>query len=82
MNFNLSHDLANLGVCVDPDTPIPGYENDKIIEPGDALNSILYFRLHTTLEEYRMPLLGRTLRHDEALLFIEQWILNLTPACD
>ena len=82
MNFNLSHDLANLGVCVDPDTPIPGYENDKIIEPGDTLNSILYFRLHTTLEEYRMPLLGRTLRHDEALLFIEQWILNLTPACD
>ncbi|MDG1962128.1 MAG: Ig-like domain-containing protein [Flavobacteriaceae bacterium] len=82
MNFNLSDDLANLGVCVDPDTPIPGYENDKIIEPGDPLNSILYFRLHTTLEEYRMPLLGRSLPHDEALLFIEEWILNLNNTCD
>lgn len=82
MTFSSSVDLANLGVCVDPDTPIPGYESAKIIEPGNAQGSVLFFRLHTTEEEYRMPLLGRSLRHDESLEFIEQWIQNLTTVCD
>ena len=82
MNFSSSADLANLGVCVDPDTPIPGYENSKIIEPGNAEASVLFFRLHTTDEEYRMPLLGRSLRHDESLAFIQEWIENLTTVCD
>lgn len=82
MNFSRTDDLANLGVCVDPDTPIPGYENSKIIEPGNAEGSVLYFRLHTTDEEYRMPLLGRSLRHDESLAFIQEWIQNLTTVCD
>ncbi|NBT87370.1 MAG: hypothetical protein EBT51_03565 [Flavobacteriaceae bacterium] len=82
MNFSGSADLANLGVCVDPDTPIPGFENAKIIEPGNAQGSVLFFRLHTTDEEYRMPLLGRSLRHEESLEFIEQWIQNLTTVCD
>ncbi len=82
MSFARSADLANLGVCVDPDTPIPGYENAKIIEPGNAEGSVLFFRLHTTDEEYRMPLLGRSLRHEESLAFIEQWIQNLTTVCD
>lgn len=82
MSFARSADLTNLGVCVDPDTPIPGYENAKIIEPGNAEGSVLFFRLHTTDEEYRMPLLGRSLRHEESLAFIEQWIQNLTTVCD
>lgn len=82
MAFNMTTDPANMGICVNPDTPIPGYEGSKMIIPGDAENSILYFRLHTTDEEYRMPLLGRTLRHDEAVSFIGEWINSLTNNCD
>lgn len=82
MAFSLTEDPANMGVCVNPDTPIPGYEGSKMIIPGDAQNSIVYFRLHTTDEEYRMPLLGRTIRHDEAVSFIEEWINSLTDNCD
>ncbi len=82
MNFSITDELANLGVCVDPDTPIPGYESSKLIEPGNAEASVLFFRLHTTDEEYRMPLLGRSLRHDESIIFIQEWIENLITVCD
>tara|TARA_R110002074_G_scaffold352962_1_gene524639 strand:- start:244212 stop:245597 length:1386 start_codon:yes stop_codon:yes gene_type:complete len=80
--FNETEDPANLGICIDPDTPIPGYEDSKIIMPGDADNSILFFRFITNNEEYRMPLLGRTIQHEEAIALIEEWINTLTETCD
>jgi uncharacterized repeat protein (TIGR03806 family) len=78
--FNESADPVNLGVCVDPDTSIPPYT--KIVNPGDKETSVLFFRFSTTLEQYRMPLFGRTLVHDEALALIEEWINSLTENCD
>jgi uncharacterized repeat protein (TIGR03806 family) len=80
--FNKTEDPANLGICIDPDTPIPGYEDSKVIMPGDADNSILFFRFITNNEEYRMPLLGRTIQHEEAIVLIEEWINTLTETCD
>lgn len=81
-SFERTTDPANLGICVTSDTPIPGYEGAKIIEPGDAEASVLYFRMNTTEEQYRMPLLGRTLRHDEGVALIEEWINSLTQSCN
>lgn len=81
-SYERTEDPANLGICVTADTPIPGYENAKIIEPGDPANSVLFFRLTTTEEQYRMPLLGRTLQHDEGVALIEEWINSLTQTCD
>lgn len=78
--FNESADPVNLGICVDPDTSIPPYT--KIINPRDRATSVLHFRFSTTLEQYRMPLFGRTLVHDEALSLIEEWIDSLTQNCD
>ena len=72
----------NLGICVDPDTPIVGYETAKVITPGDADNSILFFRMSTNQEQYRMPLLGRTLQHEASVAMIEEWINSLTQTCD
>ena len=80
--FNQTENPINLGVCVTPDTPIPGYDDSKVIIPGDAVNSILFFRFNTTDEEYRMPLLGRTIQHQEAIALIEEWINTLTGTCD
>jgi len=80
--FGDTDDPANLGICVSPDTPIPGYEGSYMIVPGDPQNSVVYFRLHTTEEEYRMPLLGRTLQHEESLSLVEEWINSLTNTCD
>ncbi|AUC74602.1 hypothetical protein [Olleya sp. Bg11-27] len=78
--FGDYQDDVSLGVCVDPDTPIAPYS--KIVEPGNIARSIIHFRLNTTQEEYRMPLLGRTLIHEEGVALLEQWIASLTTVCD
>lgn len=78
--FSMTDDPANLGVCVEPDTFIPPYT--KIVDPGNIENSLLYFRLNTTEEQYRMPLLGRSLIHEENIRLVEDWINSLDPTCD
>ncbi|MBL4664156.1 MAG: cadherin-like domain-containing protein [Flavobacteriaceae bacterium] len=81
-SFELTEDPANLGVCVTSDTPIPGLEGANIITPGDPDNSVLLFRLKSIEEQYRMPLLGRTLQHVEGVALIEEWINSLTQICN
>ena len=78
--FYENHTAENLGVCVDPDTPLPGL--GKLVEPRDPENSVLYYRINTTDEAYRMPLLGRTLIHDEGAALIENWIQSLNQTCN
>ena len=78
--FNETADNVNLGVCVDPETPIP--PNTQIVVPGDIDTSVLYFRVNSEAEEYRMPLLGRTIRDDQAVAMVEAWINSLTGTCD
>ncbi|MGK4568553.1 hypothetical protein [Flavobacterium sp. 3HN19-14] len=38
---------------------------------------MMYYRLNTTNETYRMPLHGRTLIHEEGLELVRQWINSL-----
>ena len=80
--FRESNNPDNLGICVEPDLQIPGYDGAKLITPGDAENSILFFRQATTLEEYRMPMNGRTLVDETFLPVLEEWINSLTEPCD
>ncbi|MEM9679739.1 MAG: hypothetical protein AAF901_05400, partial [Bacteroidota bacterium] len=79
--YNDTVDFSNIGVCVDPDTDL-GQDLGHIVEPGDARNSVLHFRLQSTEASFRMPLLGRTLMHTEGVDLIEEWIDNLTIECD
>lgn len=73
--FHLTEDPANLGVCVEPETQfIP---NSYIVKPNDTDLSILYYRISTTDESFRMPLLGRTTNHEEGINLIEEWINSL-----
>ncbi|MEL6809748.1 MAG: Ig-like domain-containing protein [Bacteroidota bacterium] len=80
--YDLSSLDENIGICNDPDTPIPGYEDAKVVDPGNPENSILFFRLSTNEEQYRMPLLGRTIQHEEGVALIEEWINSLTQTCE
>lgn len=80
--FEFTEDPVNMGVCVTSDTPIPGLEGAKIIEPGDPDQSVLFFRLSSVEEQYRMPLLGRTIQHEEGVALIEEWINSLTQTCN
>ncbi|NND63029.1 MAG: hypothetical protein HKN48_07510 [Flavobacteriaceae bacterium] len=80
--FNESEDPDNLGICITPDTPIGGMPDAKVVDPGNPENSILYFRTNTNFEEYRMPLLGRTIQHEEGIALIEEWINSLSENCN
>ncbi|MGB0789232.1 MAG: Ig-like domain-containing protein [Marinirhabdus sp.] len=77
--FESDNDI-NLGICESAQTPIPGYQ--KLIVPGDKENSIMYYRMNTVEEQYRMPLLGRRLQHDEGIELVGQWIDSLDGTCD
>ena len=78
--FNESDNDVNKGVCVTPDTQIPSYTH--IISKGQIDKSVLHFRISSTQEQYRMPLLGRTLQHAEGVRLIEEWINSLPGECE
>ena len=72
--------LTNMGVCVDTqDMQNFAPSLGKIITPGNINRSMLYYRLNTTNEAFRMPLHGRTVVHEEAINLIGQWINSLQP---
>lgn len=70
----------NLGVCVDPDEFINPLLV-KIIAPGNVAKSMMHFRLASTDESNRMPLLGRTIVHQEGVDLLTQYIQSITN-CD
>lgn len=71
----------NLGICVEPDEDL-GNGLTHIIRSGNIQRSTLFFRLNTTAEEVRMPLLGRTLIHEEAITLLEEFINDLDTECE
>ena len=77
--FHENEDDTNKGVCVEPDTQIAG--TTHIVAPGNIEASVLRFRLSSIEEQNRMPLLGRTLKHEEGVRLIEEWINSLSGEC-
>lgn len=77
--FDHTNDPVNSGVCVDPHEPIAG--QGHIFERGDAARSVAVYRLSSVDETVRMPLLGRTVVHQEAVDMISAWINGQSPAC-
>lgn len=75
-----NNNLTNMGVCVDTQD-MQNFEPalSKIVTPGNIYRSMLYHRLNTIDETYRMPLHGRTIIHEEGIQLVEEWINSLTP---
>lgn len=71
----------NIGICVAADEELsPTLQ--KIIAPGNPSKSIMHYRISTNEESKRMPLLGRTIIHDEGVALLEQYIESLTQTCN
>jgi uncharacterized repeat protein (TIGR03806 family) len=71
---------ANMGVCIPPDENIdPSLVS--IIVPGNINKSVMHFRLNSTDESKRMPLLGRTLVDEEGVQLLKDYILSIDN-CD
>lgn len=78
--FDQTTDPDKIGICLTADEIIsPTLQ--KIVAPGNVSKSIMHYRTFTNDESERMPLLGRTIRHDEGLALLEQWIGSLTQTC-
>jgi len=68
-------DPGKIGIFKSPVATGKGSGGRKYdIIPGKADESILVYRLETDLPGARMPNLGRSIRHDESLALIRQWI--------
>jgi len=70
-----------MGVCVTAEEPI-SQTLQKIISSGNSNKSVMIYRLSTNDESQRMPLLGRTIVHDEGVALLEQWINSMTQPCN
>ncbi len=78
--FSETADPLNIGLCVDPDEFINSALT-SIIAPANKDRSVMYFRLSATDENVRMPLLGRSMVHQEGVQLLEDWI-NAHPDCN
>lgn len=77
-------DPSRLGVCKIPVAAGSGAGGLKYgIVPGSPDESILLYRMNSSDPDVRMPEIGRTLIHDEAVELISEWIKTMDlPACD
>jgi hypothetical protein len=81
MRFNFSNtDLGLLGLCMTPLESIQG--NPYVIDGGNADHSELIVRISSQEESVMMPIIGRTLVHDEGVQLIKDWINSLPHSCD
>ena len=69
---------TNMGACVDTQD-MQNFPSDlnTIVKPGSTERSMLFYRINTTNETFRMPLHGRTMLHDEGIELMGQWINSL-----
>ena len=74
-------DPAMLGVCVEPHNPLLPIHS-HIVKPGNLEKSLLYYRVNSGQDGIRMPLIGRSLIHEEGRQLIEDWIISLTQTCN
>lgn len=77
-------DPFRLGICKRPGSAGAGTGGRTYdIVPGSPDESILVFRVETTEVGAMMPLLGRSLQHDEGAALIRRWVASMEPqVCD
>ncbi|MFD0963200.1 hypothetical protein [Pseudofulvibacter geojedonensis] len=78
--FNETSNPDNYGECIVPDENINNALT-HIVSPTRTNRSVLFYRMNTTNESVRMPLIGRTILHEEGLLLMEDWINSLETVC-
>ncbi|MDX1773193.1 putative repeat protein (TIGR03806 family) [Oceanihabitans sediminis] len=72
---------TNLGLCVLPDEDIDA-SLTHIVSPGRFERSVLSYRMNSTEESIKMPLIGRNLVDESAVSLINEWIDSLTEICE
>ncbi len=81
LEFFKTLDPAMLGVCEIPQQFITP-QLTHVIARSNIARSVMHFRMSSTDPQYMMPLLGRSVVHQEAVDLLGQYILSLTPICN
>lgn len=79
-NFDATANPDIMGVCMGAAMQPPGITHGQIVKPGNTAQSVLYFAMSTNLNNFKMPRIGRTIVHEEAVQMVGDWI-NSLPAC-
>ncbi len=86
MDFKPIPDYPEMGFCLEPNINIggffPGVELNHIIYPGNHEKSVMYYRMNTEQDNIKMPMVGRTIIHDEGVSLINNWIDSFEEGCD
>ncbi len=81
MRFNFSNnDMYLFGVCMEPTQSIP--DKPYVIRAGDPDRSEMIHRMSSTDQSVMMPIIGRTIVHEEGVALMSQYISSLTTPCD
>lgn len=82
MRFAFSESTTdhNLGICIAPQESI-NPSLTYIVSKKNVNRSALHYRINTNEVTERMPLLGRTIVHTEAVAMIKDWINNMDAPC-
>ena len=68
-----------LGVCLTPLFQVP--DHPYVVNAGNADQSELVYRIDTNEGSEMMPIIGRTLIHEEGVQLIKDWINSLPTTC-
>lgn len=74
--FSETTDKQNMGLCVEPGEILDPSIN-YILSPSNIERSMMHFRLSSNNEAVRMPLLGKSLVHQEGVDLLEAWINSI-----
>ena len=77
LDWNMTGSDENLGMCTPVSEPLPGME--YTIKPGNADRSGMYYRFSSTDISTQMPLIGRSIVHEEAAELMYDWINSMEP---
>jgi len=82
MRFNFSNpDLTSFGVCMTPLFNV-GPDYNYVINAGHFNTSELGFRITTNQPSQMMPIIGRTVIHEQGVEVIKDWINSMENTCD
>lgn len=81
MKFNFSNpSLNDFGLCMVPTAQIE--DGPYVINGGRSNRSELIIRISSTEESVRMPIIGRTIVHDEGVQLMKDWIDSIQTSCE
>lgn len=78
--FSQTTNPVNLGLCVEPSDFVTGGQ-EYLLAGGDIDNSLIYFRMNTNIQSEMMPLIGRTIKDEEAIQLMKDYINSLESTC-